>query len=171
LLAIPPAIIDVVAKGDPATMTESFLVYSWVGGTASLDGEQLSGNRGFESGDVGPHDLLVGNLSVQATITRADSPAGALAADPVFIASGEQTRLDWSTVSGTFLDSVMDWGIETGGDASGTVSLIPPGTRTFALNLVTVEGGAWAAVTVFVDENPPELIFADGFESGDVSAW
>jgi hypothetical protein len=38
------------------------------------------------------------------------------------------------------------------------------------LHVATAEGGATSEVTVWVDEFPPG-IFADGFESGDASAW
>jgi len=35
----------------------------------------------------------------------------------------------------------------------------------------TEEGGALATETIYVDEMPPGDIFADGFESGNTSAW
>ena len=48
--------------------------------------------------------------------------------------------------------------------------MTPAETTTYSLHVVTEEGGVLERVTVFVDENP-EVIFADGFESGNTSAW
>ena len=52
------------------------------------------------------------------------------------------------------------------------VTVMPVCTRTFGLNLVTEQGGVLAEVTVYVDGvGSSPMIFADGFESGDTSAW
>jgi hypothetical protein len=171
LRAAPQVVIDAVASGDPASSTESLLTYTWVGGSATLDGAPVSGNSGVVSADVGSHTLQVGGQSFSTTIGRAPLPQGSLTTDPEHISSGQQTTLEWATVSGTFVNSVIDWGVDTGGDPAGSIALAPPGTRTYVLNLVTEQGGAAEPATVFVDETPPAEIFADGFESGDAARW
>ena len=46
----------------------------------------------------------------------------------------------------------------------------PPATMTYRLLMLTRQGGVQKDGTVFVGEIP-NLIFADGFESGDTLAW
>ena len=171
LLGVPTQIINAVASGEPASSTASYLAYAWSGASATLDGQPVAGNRGLTEGDVGSHHLVVGTQTFSDTIEQGPVPQASLVADPVAIASGEQSELIWATSSGTFLDSALDWGANTGGAASGSVWVSPPDTRTYHLVVVTQQGGDSAFATVYVDEQPPDDIFADGFESGDTSAW
>jgi hypothetical protein len=131
----------------------------------------LTEDHGFVASDVGSHELVVGALDMPVTITRADLPEMSLTADPAVIASGESSDLEWTDVGGTFINSTMSWGIDTSSAPSGIETVFPPDTRPFVLNSIFEEGGAVAAATVYVDEVPSDLIFADDFEEGDLDDW
>jgi hypothetical protein len=114
----------------------------------------------------------VGASSFPVTIDAAELPEGSLTADPQYIDPFGETDLEWNTLGGSFIDSVINWGVETNGDPSGLVTVMPVYTRTFSLNLVTEQGGVLEEVTVYVDGvGSSPMIFSDGFESGDTSAW
>ncbi len=98
-------------------------------------------------------------------------PTATLLASPNVISGGQSSIFEWTTLAGSALDSLVDWGVDTAGAASGSVSATPPGTRTCRLLVATKEGGALATETICVDEMPPGETFADGVESGSTSAW
>jgi hypothetical protein len=56
-------------------------------------------------------------------------------------------------------------------DPAGTTVVAPLVSTGYHLGVVTERGGATADVRVYVDEDPPEVLFVDGFESGTVGAW
>jgi hypothetical protein len=147
------------------------LAFAWTGGSATLDGHSVTGNRGFETGDTGTHTLRVAGQPFTEVIEVGDLPEVAFTATPETISPGEQAILEWITLDGAFLDSVIDWYVDTGGLASGSAVVMPADTRSYRFVLITEEGGADEVATVYVDHTSPDAIFADGFESGDVSAW
>jgi hypothetical protein len=171
LLPVPSSIIDEVAAGDPASSTEAFLGYAWSGSSATLDGQPLSMKSGFVESDVGIHTLAVGGQNAVAEIFDGDEPLADLTADPISIPGGGSSTLSWQTFAGSFLDSGIDWDVDTGGAASGSRVVRPPETRTFRFVAGTEQGGAVATTTVYVDDAPVVPVFEDGFESGDTSAW
>jgi hypothetical protein len=78
--------------------------------------------------------------------------------------------LSWSTGAGTFTGAFIDHGVGRRTTSSGQVVVYPTATTTYRLYVATAEGGATAEATVWVDEQSA-VVFADGFESGDASAW
>jgi hypothetical protein len=75
--------------------------------------------------------------------------------------------LSWSTQAGTFLGAFIDHGV--GRRAPSGHAGVPDRDHDIPIARATAEGGATSEVTVWVDEFL--RIFADGFESGDASAW
>ncbi|PWB76535.1 MAG: hypothetical protein C3F15_05210 [Holophagae bacterium] len=170
LLAAPSRILPVTAAGDDEPVTASYLGYAWDGGSATLDGASVSGGRGWGPTGVGTHTLDVAGTEFQATVGVGPAPGAALTASPAVITSGQPVALGWSTQAGTYLGAFIDHGVGRRAASSGQVTVYPTATTTYRLYVATAEGGATAEVTVLVDEQPT-AVFADGFESGDLSAW
>jgi len=170
LLAAPSRVLPVTAAGDSEPSTVSYLGYAWDGGSATLDGVGVSGGRGWGPTSSGTHTLDVAGTEFQATVGVGPAPGAALTASPAVITSGEPVTLSWSTQAGTFLGAFIDHGVGRRATSAGQVTVFPTATTTYRLYVATAEGGATAEATVWVDEQPA-VIFADGFESGDVSAW
>jgi hypothetical protein len=114
--------------------------------------------------------LNVAGTPFQATVGVGPAPSATLTANPTVIASGEPVTLSWSTGAGSFSGAFIDHGVGRRTAPAGQVQLFPAATTTYRLLVATAEGGATAEVTVWVDELPSGL-FADGFESGDATAW
>lgn len=170
LLAVPRRILPLTAVGDSQTSTTAYLGYAWDGGAATLDGTTVSGGRGWGPTGTGTHTLNVGGTPFQAAVGTGPAPAATLSASSTVITSGQTVTLSWATQAGTFAGAFIDHGVGPGTTASGQVSVSPLATTTYRLHVTTAEGGVTAAVTIWVDELPSGL-FADGFESGDASAW
>ncbi len=170
IAAVPPVILPEGAVGDPAGPTEAFVGYAWTGGSATLDGAPVSGFTGLTQVQVGTHTLNVSGVQRAASVVAAAAPSATLTAQPAAIASGQQTQLQWATTGGTFLDAVLDHGVDIPSTSSGSIMVSPAMTTTYHLFILTEEGGATAQVTVWVDEQAG-LLFADDFESGNTSAW
>ncbi len=173
LVGMPPEILPVAAAGDPATPTESFLGYAWNGSAGALDGVPLATQTGLEETATGMHTLVAGTSSSAVEITDGPNPAATFTATPACIPGGETADLVWSTTAGTFLGVAIDRTVEIPVPAAaGSVTVMPPATRRYNLCVLTEEGGVWGAAAVEVDDCPDEdPIFADGFESGNTSAW
>jgi hypothetical protein len=173
LVAVPSIILPVNASGDPAPPTEAFLGYAWCGGSATLDTNTLVTNTGLQlTTSSGMHTLVVDTASFVDDLTAGPTPGGNFTATPVAIAGGESSDLAWSTAAGTFLCLSIDRGVVPSSQAaSGTETVTPAETKTYSLHLLTEEGGFSRQATVFVDEAAADLIFTDGFESGDTTSW
>ncbi|MDP1547716.1 MAG: hypothetical protein Q8L87_17040, partial [Anaerolineales bacterium] len=57
ILAAPPQILTTNANGDSAPPTLAYLGYAWSGGSATLDGQAVTGNAGVSSAGTGTHTL------------------------------------------------------------------------------------------------------------------
>ncbi len=170
MLAVPPRILATNAQGDPVPPTESSLGFAWASaGAAFLDSIALGGNTtGLQADGSGIHTLEVGAAEFLAEIFTGVIPSAQLTANPGSISGGQSSQLNWTT-GGTLLDVTIDRGVSIPLQAAGSVMVTPASTRAYQLIAFTQEGCALDEVKVYVDEMPP--IFADGFESGDVSAW
>lgn len=169
LLRAPTKILNVVAAGDLASSTESYLGYGWNGSSATLDGGPVGSGPGWLSTGVGTHTLNVDGQIRTATVAAGPTPAASLGANPIAISSGQSATLTWSTNAGTFVAAQLDFRGAVA--ASGSQIVSPTKTTTYFLHVLTKEGGAIARATVYVDEVPPTLLFSDGFESGGTDAW
>lgn len=168
LLAVPPEILDTVAVGEPASQTTSYLVWAWTGSSATLDSLGV-GATGWQEAGSGIHTLSVDGQDFTGELSSGPIPGAGLTATPQSIDFGEMTSLGWSTPGGaTFLDAALDQGLGSDLNANGSMDLSPVASTTYRYCAVTEEGGAVAEVTVFVGESG---IFADGFETGDTTAW
>ncbi|MCG8461566.1 MAG: hypothetical protein MI919_35240 [Holophagales bacterium] len=174
LLAAPPSILGAHAEGDPPPIPESFLAFAWgaPGGTqVRLFGATLAETSGLETSGSGTQTLEVGSNDFLATITNAPIPNASLSANPISISGGESSDLSWATTAGTFLGVSIDRRVSLVSEtASGMVTVTPPATTTYRLCVMTEQGGATDEAIVAVDEIL-DLIFADGFESGNTSDW
>lgn len=157
------------AASTPLTDSESWLVYGWSGSSATLDGSAVSNNprNGRVATSAGSHTLAVaGGASDSAIHPAAAVPETTLeAANPCPTGA---TALSWTTPSGAFVGSFVDQGV-SGGTASGSANVTPPGTVTYRRLAITAQGGHLAEATVFV--GACGVLFADGFESGNTSGW
>jgi predicted outer membrane repeat protein len=173
IAAAPSVVLPEGAVGDPAGATEAFVGFAWTGGSATLNSSPVSGFTGLSEVSVGTHVLDVSGAQATATVSSAEAPAATLIAVPAAISSGEQAQLLWATTGGTYIDVVLDHGVTITPGPTGAVTVSPTVTTTYHLFVLTEEGGATAEATVWVDEAPGSifLIFADGFESGNMNAW
>lgn len=169
MVAAPSQILQTNAAGDPAPPTEAFAGFAWSGGSATLDGGTVTGNTGLEALGQGIHTLSVAGQDFLATISAGIIPGATLNANPISISGGQTADLEWSS-TGTFLDADVNLGVNIPSTASGSVTVQPAATTEYTFLAVTEEGGATDTAVIFVDE-VAGLIFLDGFESGDVSAW
>jgi len=169
LRIVPTQIIAAVAAGDPETATQAFAGYAWSGGTATFDGGSVSGNAGVEAVTAGIYTLTVAGQGATDEVVQGPTPAVGLSATPVSISSGATSNLAWQSLAGDFLLLAFDQGLSAGGSASGNVDVSPMATTTYHVFLATQQGGSVSAVTVYVDE--ANLLFADGFESGNTGGW
>jgi predicted outer membrane repeat protein len=173
MIAVPPRRFGTLPPGDGDPPSTSFLVAVWNGQSPTLDGEPLAQASGWSvsSADAGNHTLAAGDLTADASISDATIPQVFLDATPISIQSGESSDISWTT-TGSFLDLAIDRGVDVMSvGASGSESVSPSATLTFTGFVVTGEGTVVDDVTVYVGETPPEQIFSDGFESGDVGQW
>jgi hypothetical protein len=179
LLAAPPQTLPAGAAGDPAGATDAFLAWAWSGDCAELQGSPLAPTTGFSTPGSGSRTLEVfapcgGGSDATATtsITDAGGPSASLTAAPIAIDSGFTSDLSWSLSGAPFLAGLVTHGASDSlPSGSGGTTVMPEATTRYRLLLLTSEGGAAATQSVFVDEPPDEVIFVDGFESGDTSAW
>ena len=174
LRAVPRYVIPVTAVGDDDTSTQSYLAFAWSGADATLDGQSLTVPTGVqENPAAGDHALVVDGIRYVTTVTPVAAPTAVFSASPIAISSGESSVLAWSTPANVFLEMDIDQGVQISGDlAAGSVEVFPTSTTTYRLFVVTKFGGVVAEATVYVDEDPPELLlFADGFESGNTGQW
>lgn len=141
ILAAPPQILTTNANGDPPPPTLAYLGYAWSGGSATLDGQAVSGDAGVSSAGPGTHTLSVGGTNFTASISQAPIPAAA------FTASGSSpVTLNWSVTGGTFLDAAIDHGVTIPSSSSGSVQVSPLVDTTYWLYVITKEGGVVKSV-------------------------
>jgi len=130
-----------------------------------------TGSTSVRSLGVGTHTLNVAGQNFNATITQGPTPSASFSAQPSVISSGQSSTLSWSVTAGTYLDMDIDQGVAVNPGSTGQVVVSPTVTTTYNLVVVTKQGGVDRSVTVYVDEQPSDEIFSDGFNSGDTSAW
>ncbi|RLE22982.1 MAG: hypothetical protein DRJ65_12760 [Acidobacteria bacterium] len=184
LMVTPEGLIDAAAAGDVMTSTESFLAWSWNGGCAQLNQTELnlgSESTGFMSSDIGAHHLEVwsgGECSgasddaAVADVLQMASPTAELNADPIAIQEGEDSTLSWIVTGATPVAGMISNGVtDTIINLTGSTVVAPLASIRYHLGIITRRGGATADETVYVDEEPPTVIFLDGFETGDIGAW
>ncbi|MDP1624402.1 MAG: hypothetical protein Q8L64_01395 [bacterium] len=137
VVAGPANILTTNAAGEtPFPPTLAYLGYSWIGASATLDGQAVSGNAGVSSANVGTHTLSVGGTNFTASIYQAPTPAA------TFTASGSSpVTLGWSVTAGTFLDVAIDHGVTIPSTSSGSVQISPPVDTDYWLYVITKEGG------------------------------
>lgn len=172
LIAVPKILLAEGAAGD-ADSPEAYLVYGWSGPSgATLDGVSVTagGNWGRVAGTPAVHTLNVGGTTFLARIDAAPIPDATLSFSPPAISAGGSAVLSWSADEGSFLFSAIDQQVSTGGAASGSTTVSPNVTRPYTLLVITEEGGAVVEQSLFVDE-VPDVIFDDGFESGNTAEW
>ncbi len=168
LLGLPPGIVADAGQ----IQAESSLAYGWSGGTATLDGATLGSNpkNGVPSASIAAHTLSVngGAFTGSANVQQLADAATSMLPNTICPASGT-TTLTWTTPSGALLAATIDQNVG-GAGGSGSAPVSPPGTVTYRRVVLTDRGGATSRVRVFVAECA-DLIFVDGFERGDASAW
>lgn len=152
------------------TAPETWLVHGWSGASAELDGvaQSPTPRNARVAGGVGSHGLIVdpGGFFNGDDVSAAAAPATSLSATPV--CASPSSMLSWATPAGDLLAAFVDQGV-AGSSGSGSVSVTPAGTTTYRRVVLTRQGGASAAATVFGTSCP--LVFADGFNAGDTGAW
>lgn len=171
--AAPESLPQTGAVGDPETGHSGYIGWTWSGTSATLDGQELIDNTGYQMTHVGNHELEVDGVQYPAGIASAPLPTMEVTVDPISIASGEASMLSWHSDTPGFVALAID---NTAGHpvaVSGTVEVFPTQTTTYRVFLITEYGGVVEEATVYVDEDPPtpDLIFGDGFESGSVDNW
>jgi hypothetical protein len=145
ILAAPPQILSTNANGDSAPPTLAYLGYAWSGGSATLDGQAVSGNAGVSTAGTGSHMLSVDGTNFTADISQAPTPAA------TFTASGASpVMLNWSVTAGTFLDVAIDHGVTIPSSSNGSVQVSPPVYTDYWLYVITQEGGIVKSVNTGV---------------------
>ncbi len=184
LLGAPPDVLGTTASGDGGGPSDVYVAWAWNGGCAELDGTVLDEDTevtGFRTEGAGTNLLEVWDGACGAGAADASEavnpltlalPNAALSADPVAITGGGSSELSWGLTQATFLAGIVSHGVDdllTTAAGSGTVT--PANTTRYRLIMVGWRGGDDDVQGVFVDQDPEDLIFADGFESGDTSSW
>jgi predicted outer membrane repeat protein len=169
--AVPPTRIAAVAAGDTAGSTQSFAGLAWTGGSATFDGNPVTGNADLIEVGNGTHTLAVGATQAQDQVAAGPVPAATLTASPSSISSGQSSTLTWATTAGTDVVGALDQGLDAPASNDGSEAVTPPATTDYTFLAVTRQGGAAVTATVLVDEVPLDSIFEDGFESGNTGAW
>lgn len=167
LLAMPPRRYSATSL-IPA---ENWLAWGWSGSAATLDGVALSNNpkNGRLATGSGPHLLDVAGGAGgddSAPISGAATPVTQLWVDSKCPPAA--TTLAWTQSAGSVLDAIIDQNVG-GAAASGNTTVTPAGTTTYRRLAIAIEGGSRDEATVWIGSCP--RIFADGFESGNTSAW
>ncbi len=109
------------------------------------------------------------NTAPQVTIT---SPAGGaffLEGTPIVFAGSATDAEDGSLTAGLAWSSNLDGSIGSGGSFAATLSVGSHTVTAAVTDSGGLQGSATISVTVTVEVQ--ELIFSDGFESGDLGAW
>jgi len=136
ILAVPPQILSTNAIGETDLPTLAYLGYAWSGGSATLDGQSVTGNTGVSIAGKGTHTLSVGGTNFTASITQAPAPAA------TFTISGHApSTLSWSVTSGSFLDVAIDHGVEVPSVSCGSIQVNPSVDLDYWLYVITEEGG------------------------------
>ncbi len=169
LIAVPRKILPATAAGDSEAETSAYLGWAWSGGSAVLDSTNLTAGSGLET-DAAPggHSLNVDGNVFAVNVVDDPGPSASFTASPPNIEVGGSSTLSWSVDSGTLVELAIDQDVAVTSAASGSVVVSPSATTTYRLFVLTEEGGTVEPVTVTVGS---DLIFADGFESGDTGAW
>jgi len=183
IVIAPEAVLTDRATSSIPQSTESLLGWVWNGGCAELDGAELDpGNEqfGLSSVGVGGHQLEVwaggsctggADAGMGGSVIDGPDQGGSFFASPGVISGGGSSTLFWDLASGTLLIGLISQGaVAEVATPSGSIGVTPGNTRHYDLTLATKQGGFARRASVWVDENP-DVIFTDGFESGDVSAW
>jgi predicted outer membrane repeat protein len=158
LLGVPPVILPINAVGDSAPPTAAYLAYAWDGGSATLNGNAVSGNAGLTAAPgTGSHVLSVGGTPFSDTIDLGPAPAATFSANPTSISGSQSSTLSWNTTSGTFIEGAIDQAVGSLGAASGTRSVSPLADTTYRMLVVTETGGAVGDADVTVTGATPTI--------------
>ncbi len=82
---------------------------------------------------------------------------------------GRTATLSWSTNADGFIAVAINHHVSIISSPTGSVDVTPPDTTTYRIFLITERGGSVVGATVTVGNT--NIIFSDGFGSGDTSAW
>ncbi|MEM1177369.1 MAG: hypothetical protein AAGM22_03420 [Acidobacteriota bacterium] len=170
--ATPPRTFQTVAVGETGP-SPAYLGWAWEGNTANLQGAGITNHTGYRADNAGTYALNVDGGQVDsATISNAQATNVTFSGNPIEISSGQLATLSWSTAGSGFVDLSIDQGVGNSLAANGSIQVTPVATTTYTLIGVTAEGGDLETVTIFVDEpSTLDVIFQDGFESGNTSSW
>lgn len=184
LRATPSTIISTSTVGGATLTTESYLSWALNGQCAELDSSSLNPSTeatGSMLVSTGSHKLEVWagstcadtpDATAEATVYSHTAPVVSAEANPLTIASGEDSSITWSLNAGTFIAGIItNDALPEMTASAGTVSVTPSASTNYRVIELTKQGGNVAEAKVWVDELPPELIFSDGFETGNFEAW
>ncbi|GAB4501284.1 MAG: hypothetical protein Fur0035_08260 [Anaerolineales bacterium] len=148
ILPVPTQRFATAAYGDATPPTPAYLGYAWSGGSATLDGQSVTGYAGAVSASAGAHTLSVNGTNFTTSISQAPAPAA------TFTTSGNSpSTLGWSVTSGSFLDVAIDRAVVIPSSASGSTQVSPAFDTDYLLYIITKEGG----VVKFVNTGLPIL--------------
>lgn len=138
VIAVPRYVLPTKAYGDPAGNLPVYVGYAWSGGSATLNGNSVSGFSGVTSTTAGGSFTLNVNGSPQETVNVS---VGATPSATFNATGSNPIQLQWSVTAGAFLKAAIDQeaGKELG--ASGSVNAPSSEDREFHLYVITQEGG------------------------------
>jgi predicted outer membrane repeat protein len=160
VLNVPTQILPTHPSGDPAGNTPTYVGYAWSGGSATLNGNPLTGNAGLTiSTNPATYTLVVGGTTISAVSTLLDPAPTA-----TFTSTGSNpVTLSWNVTAGNFLDAAID---QSGGallDAqTGSVTVFPSAETTYRFLAVTKEGGTMMTNGTPVLEAPASFMILTG---------
>lgn len=165
LMAVPNLLYSTNALGDPSPPTTSYLVYSWDGTTAEINGSALIPKAGAITTTIAGENHLEAlgfpSAHAYATIINATSPSVSLSANPDTIAGGFSTTLSW-VLADTLLEAAIDHGVSID-PINGSVSVSPSTSTSFNMHLISKQGGAHSTRQVnIVDGLLPKLTVSLG---------
>jgi hypothetical protein len=130
------------------------LALNWAGGSQTLDYKTIA-SSGTSSGSTSSSGAAAAWFTQQFEVLAspaASSPTASLTANPTSITAGQSSTLTWSSTNAT---SCTGTGFSTGNAVSGSVSVTPATTRTYAVSCTNGSASASANAIVTVTGTAP----------------
>jgi uncharacterized repeat protein (TIGR03803 family) len=137
----------------PPNWTQA-LALNWRGGSQTLDYEAIaaSGTSPGATSSAGASTAWFTQQFEVLAAPGASSPTASLTANPTSITAGQSSTLSWSSANAT---SCTGTGFLTGNAVSGSVSVAPATTATYAVSCTNGSASASANATVTVTAPAP----------------
>ena len=138
LFPAPGEILAKTASGDLPQTSPAYLSYAWSGASATLDGCSVTGGSGIQyTFQSGSHTLSVGGMPFSNQVSQATQPTASFISD----FEGGNTTLEWSVLSSTLIEAMIDQGVTIPSAPSGSVQVAGTQEKIYYFYAATQEWG------------------------------